>query len=148
AALGTASGHPASDFLTVANNLSDVALAATSRANLGVGAAHRSFGSSGGVAPTIDSTTPPVLLARAYTCDGLEAACDTAPSGGPATVQLQSSDDGTTYTSLGAAVSIASGAFSGTQALSGVIAAGTLVRAKFTAVNGVVNMNVTLYLKG
>ncbi len=134
-------------FLQVANNLSDVT-AATARTNLGVGAAHRSFGSSGGVAPTLNATTPPVYFNRAYTCDGLEAACDTAPSGGSATLQLQSSTDGTTYASLGTAISITTGNYSGTQALTSSIAAATWVRGKFTAVNGVINMNVTLYLKG
>jgi hypothetical protein len=109
------------------------------------GPAHRTFGAAG--TPTLNATTPPVYLNRAYTCNGVEAGCDTTPSGSPATVTLQTSTDGVTWTTL-VAVSIAAAAYTGTASATSSIAAGTLVRGKFTAVNSAANITATLYLVG
>jgi hypothetical protein len=107
--------------------------------------AARSFGVSG--TPTLNATTNAVYLDRAYICDGATAACVTAPSGGPAAVTLQTSPDGLTWTDL-VAVSITSGALSGTAACTTAIPANRFYRGKFTAVNGVADMTAILFLRG
>jgi hypothetical protein len=131
--------------LAKANNLSDVASVSTARTNLGAGAASRVFTLAG--TPASNATTPPYLLNRGYTCNGVEAACGTAPSGGPATLTLQVSPDGVNWSTL-VAVSIASGAYTGTATATTAISAGSLVRGYCSAVNGVANMTATLYLVG
>ena len=111
----------------------------------GLGSAHRNFTAAGTV--TLNATTPPVYIDRAGACNGLAAACGTPPSGGPATVTIQTSPDGTTWTNL-ASVSIASGAYSGTGTVTSALSAGTFLRGQFTAVNGVADLSATLYLMG
>jgi hypothetical protein len=111
----------------------------------GLGSAHRNFSAAGTV--TLNGTTPPVYLDRPGVCNGLAAACGTAPSGGPATVTIQTSTDGTTWSDLGS-VSISSGSHAGTAAAAAALSSGTFLRGKFTAVNGVADLSATLYLMG
>jgi hypothetical protein len=111
----------------------------------GIGTASRSFGVSG--TPTINATTNAVYIDRSYTCDGVTAACGTSPSGGPATLTLQTSPDGSTWTDL-VAVSIASGALSGTTVVTTIVPANRFYRGKFTAVNGVADLTTILFLRG
>jgi hypothetical protein len=143
--LNAAVGTLQTTTLTRSNNLSDVASASAARGNLGAGAASRVFGVAG--APTASATTPPILLNRGYASSGVEAACGTTPSGGPATLTLQTSPDGVNWSTL-VAISIAAGSYMGTAPVTTAISPGTLVRGLWSAVNGVVNMTATLYLVG
>jgi hypothetical protein len=99
------------------------------------------FGVSG--TPVVNATTPPILVASAITLTGMAAGCGTGPSGGSATVQLQTSTDGVTWSNLsGAVVSITNGNYSGTSSPTNAISANMLVRAQWTAVNGAANETV------
>jgi hypothetical protein len=106
--------------------------------------ASRSFGVFG--TPAVNQTTPPLYLDRAITIGTLTAGCDTAPLGSSATVQLESSTNGTTYSAVTAAtVSLSNGQYMNqTNNVNTIVAAGSLIRARFTAVSGAANMTVTM----
>jgi hypothetical protein len=108
---------------------------------------HRGFGVDG--TPTLNATTPPVYFDSNVTLQTMVAACETSPSGGSASIQIQSSPDGSTWSDLsGALVSISSGQYYGTSSPINSITSGTWVRAKFTAVNGASRISVTLLFRG
>ena len=130
--------------LAIAQGGTAASTTAAARTNLGLEQGNRTFGVSG--TPTISTATPPIYLPTAVTCISAVAACGTAPTG-TATITLQTAPDGTTWSTL-VAVSITTGNYSGTAAVTTAISAGTWVRGLFTAVNGVANMTTTLYIEG
>jgi Repeat of unknown function (DUF5907) len=133
--------------LPVAYGGTNAATAAAARTNLGIEQGNHTFGASG--TPTLNATTPPIYLPTALTCIQAVAACGTAPGTGGATLTIQTSATGASG-SWGTlvAVTIASGAYYGTAAVTSSIAAGTWIQGEFTAVNAVQNMTATLYVEG